>query len=56
MKYVTVIGFMVAYLLTVYNGPSSAGESPRRLLSGENDFRIKTGVYVRGEKNLNGLI
>ncbi len=56
MKYVTVIGFMVACLLTVYNGQTFAGESPRRLLSGENDFKIKTGVYVRGEENLNGLI
>ncbi len=65
MKYVTVIGVIVACLLTVYNGQSYAGESPRRflsgesprrLLSGENDFKIKTGVYVRGEENLNGLI
>ena len=63
MKYVTITGFMVACLLTVYNGQSYAGESPPRLpdgqgrfLSGENDLKIKTGVYVRGEENLNGLI
>jgi|ETN02SMinimDraft_4_1059925.scaffolds.fasta_scaffold112108_1 hypothetical protein len=56
MKYITITGFMVACLLTVYNGLSYAGESPRRLLSGENDFEIRTGVYVRGEENINGLI
>ena len=56
MKYVTVIGVIVACLLTVYNGQSYAGESPRRFLSGENDLKVKTGVYVRGEENLNGLI
>ena len=47
MKYVTVIGFMVACLLTVYNGQSFAQR---------NDANIKIGVYVRGEENLNGLI
>ncbi len=47
MKYVTVIGFMVACLLAVYNGQSYAQK---------NDANIKIGVYVRSEENLNGLI
>ncbi len=47
MKYITVIGFMVACLLAVYNGQSYAQR---------NDANIKIGVYVRGEENLNGLI
>ena len=47
MKYITIIGFIVACLLTVYNGQS---------YTQDNDFEIKTGVYVRGEENLNGLI
>jgi len=47
MKYITIIGFLVACLLTIYNGQSYAGA---------NDFEIKTGVYIRGEENINGLI
>ncbi len=54
---------MVVCLLAVYNGQAFASESPPRLpvgqgrlLSGEDDFEIKTGVYVRGEENINGLI
>jgi hypothetical protein len=47
MKYVAVIGFIVACLLTVYNGQAYASQ---------NDFKVKTGVYVRGEENINGLI
>lgn len=38
---------MVACFLTIYNGQSFAGE---------NDFKVNTGVYVRGEEDLNGLI
>ncbi|MFQ5962811.1 MAG: hypothetical protein ACE5KZ_00825 [Candidatus Scalinduaceae bacterium] len=38
---------MVACLLSVYNGQSYAQK---------NDFKIKVGVYVRGEEHLNGLI
>jgi hypothetical protein len=47
MRYITITGFMVACLLAVYNGQAFAGE---------DDFKIKTGVYVRGEENINGLI
>ena len=47
MKYIMIMGFIVAYLLAVYNGQSCAWA---------NDFKVKTGVYVRGEENLNGLI
>ena len=47
MKYITIIWFMVAFLLTVYNGQSCAQR---------NDANIKIGVYIRGEENLNGLI
>ncbi len=47
MKYITIIGFIVACLLTEYNGQSYAQR---------NDANIKIGVYVRGEENLNGLI
>ncbi len=47
MKYITIIGLIAACSLTVYNGQSYAQD---------NDFKIKTGVYVRGEENLNGLI
>jgi hypothetical protein len=47
MKYITIIGFMAACLLTVYNGQAYAQR---------NDAKIKIGVYVRGEENINGLI
>ncbi len=47
MKYIKIMGFMVACLLSLYNGQS---------YSQENGFKIKIGVYVRGEENINGLI
>ena len=47
MKYITITGFMVACLLTVYNGQAFAQR---------NDAEVKIGVYVRGEENINGLI
>jgi hypothetical protein len=47
MKHIKIMGFMLACLLTVYNGQSYARG---------NDSNIKIGVYVRGEENLNGLI
>ncbi len=46
MRYITITGFMVVCLLAVYNGQAG----------GEDDFKVKTGVYVRGEENINGLI
>ncbi len=47
MQYITITVFMVACLLTVFNGHSFAET---------NDFKIKTGVYVRGEEDINGVI
>ncbi len=47
MKYIKIMGVMLACLLSVYNGQSYARG---------NDSNIKIGVYVRGEENLNGLI
>ncbi|MHC4182626.1 MAG: hypothetical protein ACYSR0_04690 [Planctomycetota bacterium] len=47
MKYIKIMGFMLACLLSIYNCQSYARE---------NDSNIKIGVYVRGEENLNGLI
>ena len=42
-----IMGLIVIFVLTVCNGQSYAQK---------NDVRIKTGVYVRGEEDLNGLI
>jgi hypothetical protein len=47
MKYIKIMGFMVICSLTVYDGQSDAQN---------NDFKIKVGVYIRGEEDLNGLI
>ncbi len=47
MKYMKIMGFIAASLLTAYVGQAHAQK---------NNTRINVGVYVRGEENLNNLI
>lgn len=47
MKHINIMGFIIAFLLTVYVGRTHAQM---------NSSHTKVGVYVRGEENLNDII